>query len=123
LDDVEEEFDAPVVSISIGNTAIFLLGGKTRSDPPVAMYLRSGDIVIMGGESRLCYHGVPRILHGTLPKEYSEIFDTTYAPVLEYLNSSRININIRQVYPSQISQDYPNKKQKISDQEEINANA
>lgn len=48
-----------------GNTAIFLLGGRTRLTRPHAIYLRSGDISIMGNAARLCYHGVPRMMKGT----------------------------------------------------------
>ena len=47
---------------SFGQTAIFILGGLTREEKPVAMYLRSGDIVVMMGPSRLRYHSVPRIM-------------------------------------------------------------
>ena len=46
----------------MGQTAIFLVGGVTREEEPVAMYLRSGDIVVMMGPSRLAYHAIPRIL-------------------------------------------------------------
>lgn len=44
-------------SLSLGCKAIFLLGGKSRQDPPVAMFLHSGDIVLMAGEARECFHG------------------------------------------------------------------
>ena len=47
---------------SFGQTAIFLVGGLTKEEKPLAMYLRSGDIVIMMGPSRLRYHAVPRII-------------------------------------------------------------
>ena len=47
---------------SLGQSAIFLLGGKTRDDAPIAMYIRSGDVMVMAGNSRLAYHAVPRIL-------------------------------------------------------------
>lgn len=47
---------------SFGQTAIFLLGGKTKEEQPSAMFLKSGDIVVMAKESRLCYHAVPKIL-------------------------------------------------------------
>jgi hypothetical protein len=43
--------------LSLGCKAIFLLGGKSREDPPLAMFLRSGDIVLMAGEARECFHG------------------------------------------------------------------
>ncbi|XP_071080477.1 nucleic acid dioxygenase ALKBH1-like [Haliotis cracherodii] len=58
---------APLLSVSFGQDAIFLLGGKTKAMPPSAMYLRSGDICVMGGESRMAYHAVPRILAATNP--------------------------------------------------------
>lgn len=43
--------------ISLGCKAIFLLGGKSREDVPIAMFLRSGDVVLMAGEARECFHG------------------------------------------------------------------
>jgi DNA alkylation damage repair protein AlkB len=58
---------APVVSISIGDTARFLLGGLRRRDPVEALMLRSGDVLIFGGPARLRYHGVSRILSATAP--------------------------------------------------------
>ncbi|XP_004525010.1 nucleic acid dioxygenase ALKBH1 [Ceratitis capitata] len=53
---------APLFSFSFGQTAIFLIGGRTREDLPLAVYLRSGDVLVMSGESRLCYHAVPRVM-------------------------------------------------------------
>ncbi|RDD42458.1 DNA oxidative demethylase ALKBH1 [Trichoplax sp. H2] len=61
-DHSEFDFTAPLFSISFGQKAIFLLGGRTTSVTPVAMYIESGDICIMSGESRLAYHAVPRII-------------------------------------------------------------
>ncbi|HWP98922.1 MAG TPA: alpha-ketoglutarate-dependent dioxygenase AlkB [Vicinamibacterales bacterium] len=58
---------APVVSISVGDTAKFLLGGLRRRDPVEALWLRSGDALVFGGPARLRYHGVARILPGTAP--------------------------------------------------------
>lgn len=52
----------PVVSLSIGASARFLLGGFRRRDPVTEVVLRSGDAFVMGGPSRLRYHGVARIL-------------------------------------------------------------
>ncbi len=40
-------------------------GGQTRNEVPLAFWLRSGDVVVMGGTSRLCYHGVPAVFGGT----------------------------------------------------------
>ncbi len=59
----------PVVSLSLGDTGRFLLGGFRRRESPTAIELRSGDAFVMGGPSRLRYHGVARILSGTGPAE------------------------------------------------------
>jgi alkylated DNA repair protein (DNA oxidative demethylase) len=61
----EDDFAAPVVSVSLGDSAIFLIGGLTRKDPTQAIELRSGDVVVLGGDDRLAYHGIDRILPGT----------------------------------------------------------
>ena len=58
---------APVISISLGDTARFLFGGLRRRDPVQTILLASGDGFVFGGESRLRYHGVARILPGTGP--------------------------------------------------------
>jgi DNA alkylation damage repair protein AlkB len=58
---------APVVSVSIGETARFLFGGLRRRDPVQTILLESGDAFVFGGASRLRYHGVTRILPGTSP--------------------------------------------------------
>ena len=61
----EEDFGAPVLSVSLGDAAIFRIGGLTRKDPTRAFELKSGDVVVLGGEDRLAYHGIDRILPGT----------------------------------------------------------
>jgi alkylated DNA repair protein (DNA oxidative demethylase) len=61
----EEDFDAPVVSVSLGDSAIFRAGGRSRRDPTQTYELRSGDVVVPGGEERLAFHGIDRILPGT----------------------------------------------------------
>jgi alkylated DNA repair protein (DNA oxidative demethylase) len=61
------ETGLPVVSVSLGDTARFLFGGLRRKDPVTAIPLHSGDAFVFGGPSRLCYHGVSRILPGTAP--------------------------------------------------------
>jgi alkylated DNA repair protein (DNA oxidative demethylase) len=58
---------APVVSISLGETARFLFGGLRRRDPVTPIPLGSGDGFVFGGPARLRYHGVARILPGTGP--------------------------------------------------------
>ena len=57
----------PVVSLSLGDTARFLLGGFRRREPTAAVALGSGDAFVMGGPSRLRYHGVARILAASGP--------------------------------------------------------
>ena len=64
-DEDEEDFSAPVVSISLGDTAIFRIGGEQRSGPSETLKLTSGDVLVLGGESRLRYHGIDRTLPGT----------------------------------------------------------
>jgi alkylated DNA repair protein (DNA oxidative demethylase) len=61
----EQDFSAPVVSVSLGDDAIFHIGGLRRSDPKIRMTLRSGDVVVLGGDARLAYHGIDRMLPGT----------------------------------------------------------
>lgn len=56
-DDVELDLRQPIVSVSVGADAVFLLGGETRDTPPVALLLRSGDVLVMSASARLCYHG------------------------------------------------------------------
>ncbi|GAA5935627.1 uncharacterized protein JCM15063_001758 [Sporobolomyces koalae] len=106
------EVDAvlPLVSLSLGASSIFLVGGLTKDIPPLAILLRSGDGLIMSGrEGRRAYHGLPRVLEDTLPDYLrarpsesdgtdSLAFDEQREWQLygEYLErGSRININLR----------------------------
>ena len=61
----EADFQWPVVSISLGDDALFRIGNKTRGGKTESAWLQSGDVVVMGGEARLIYHGVDRIKPGT----------------------------------------------------------
>jgi alkylated DNA repair protein (DNA oxidative demethylase) len=63
----EASFDWPVVSISLGDDALFRMGGTARSDPTQSIWLRSGDVVVMGGAARLAHHGIDRIRFGSSP--------------------------------------------------------
>ena len=63
----EQAFDAPVVSVSLGDTCLFRVGETTRNGPTVSFRLESGDVVVLGGEGRLAFHGVDRIYPGTSP--------------------------------------------------------
>lgn len=94
-----------------------MLGGKTLQEKPIGLFLHSGDIVVMSRESRLCYHGVPKILpaddepwnkkmlceypfadYGLNKDLISRCRDDSFwQPYQEYIKTSRININIRQV--------------------------
>jgi len=78
----EQDFAAPVVSLSLGDTGLFRVGGLKRSDPTVSVRLASGDAVVLGGEGRLAFHGVDRILPGT----------STLLP-----EGGRINLTLRRV--------------------------
>ncbi|MEU4871498.1 alpha-ketoglutarate-dependent dioxygenase AlkB [Streptomyces sp. NPDC021608] len=66
--DADERSTAPVVSLSLGDACVFRFGNtRTRTRPYTDVELRSGDLFVFGGASRLAYHGVPRVLPGTAP--------------------------------------------------------
>jgi alkylated DNA repair protein (DNA oxidative demethylase) len=78
----EDDFDAPVVSLSLGDSCLFRVGGTKRSDPSRSFRLSSGDVLVLGGASRLAFHGVDRIYPGT----------STLLP-----EGGRINLTLRRV--------------------------
>lgn len=78
----ERALDAPVVSISLGDACRFRIGGTSRNDPTVPLRLESGDVIVLGGESRLTFHGVDRVYPGT-------------SSLLK--NGGRINVTLRRV--------------------------
>lgn len=80
----EETFHAPVVSVSLGDTAVFRVGGTVRSAPTGSIKLSSGDVIVLGGASRLAYHGVDRVIAGS----------SRLLP-----NGGRINLTLRRVTP------------------------
>ncbi|MEM6479215.1 MAG: alpha-ketoglutarate-dependent dioxygenase AlkB [Pseudomonadota bacterium] len=61
----EGDFTWPVVSISLGDAALFRMGNVERGGKTESFWLESGDVVVMGGEARLAYHGVDRVKHGS----------------------------------------------------------
>jgi DNA oxidative demethylase len=61
----EQDFDAPVVSVSLGDACLFRVGDATRNGKTASIRLESGDVVVLGGEGRLAYHGVDRIYPST----------------------------------------------------------
>lgn len=101
-DHSEVDLHAPLISISFGQTAVFLIGGSTLEDPANGIFIRSGDVVIMTGQSRLNYHGVPRILADQsltweLDKDICLNSDHDWSKAKSFINETRININVRQV--------------------------
>ncbi len=63
----EADFDQPIVTVCLGAAADFLIGGCARSDKPLVLTVESGDVIVMGGESRMRFHGVRKIYPGTSP--------------------------------------------------------
>ena len=61
----EADFSAPVVSLSLGDSCLFRVGGGKRRDPTRSFRLNSGDVLVLGGDTRLAFHGVDRIYPGT----------------------------------------------------------
>jgi alkylated DNA repair protein (DNA oxidative demethylase) len=61
----EGDFSWPVVSVSLGDEALFRMGGTERHEGTESLWLASGDVVVMGGPARLAWHGIDRIRHGS----------------------------------------------------------
>lgn len=84
----EGDFSWPVVSISLGDEALFRMGGPAREDRTESLWLKSGDVMVMGGPARLAFHGIDRVRHGSsrlLPQ------------------GGRINLTLRVVEPPEFS--------------------
>ncbi len=79
----EDDFAAPVVSLSLGDTCLFRVGGTRRNDATRSFRLASGDALVLGGDMRLAFHGVDRIIAGT----------STLLP-----EGGRINLTLRRVH-------------------------
>lgn len=100
-DDAEPCQSVPIVSISLGLDAVYLLGGPTKAVTPIAIRLRSGDVVVQGGASRGFVHGVPRVLAGTLPRRLGcDAWESKreLLPFSRWLADNRLNLNVRQVH-------------------------
>lgn len=80
----EANMNWPVVSISLGDEGLFRMGNTTRGGKTESHWLRSGDVVVMGGDARLAYHGVDRIRAGS----------STLLP-----KGGRLNLTLRMVEP------------------------
>jgi alkylated DNA repair protein (DNA oxidative demethylase) len=81
----EADFSIPVLSVSLGDTAVFRLGGPRRRDPTRTIRLASGDVCMLAGAARLCFHGVDRILPGS-----SRLIE----------GGGRINLTLRRARPA-----------------------
>jgi alkylated DNA repair protein (DNA oxidative demethylase) len=80
----EQELSAPVVSVSLGDTALFRIGGTARGGKTQSVKLASGDVLVFGGPARLAYHGIDRLYPGT-------------STLLK--DGGRINLTLRRVTP------------------------
>jgi DNA alkylation damage repair protein AlkB len=106
--DVSEECDRPLVSISLGCDAIFVVGTTSGDENNLsnvaALRLKSGDAVLMSGDSRYAWHGVPRVLKDTCPgwlqrwpcSESANHND--YEHWSDWMSEKRVNLNIRQMF-------------------------
>jgi alkylated DNA repair protein (DNA oxidative demethylase) len=72
---------APIVSVSLGVPAVFLWGGKRRSDPIRRLRLENGDVVVWGGPARFTYHGVAPLRDGQHPLTGADRFNLTFRKV------------------------------------------
>ncbi|MEK1931293.1 MAG: alpha-ketoglutarate-dependent dioxygenase AlkB [Pararhizobium sp.] len=78
----EQDLETPVVSISLGDSCLFRVGGRERNDRTLSFKLSSGDVVVLGGDGRLAFHGVDKIYPET-------------STLLK--NGGRINLTLRRV--------------------------
>ena len=78
----EADFTQPVVSVSLGDDALFRMGNQTRGGKTESIWLRSGDVVVMTGAARTAYHGIDRV----------RAQSSTLLP-----NGGRINLTLRVV--------------------------
>lgn len=126
LDDGEPDQEHPIFSYSFGLSSIFLIGGISKNDEPFAILLESGDLCIMSGFSRKCYHGVPKVIPGSFEAKASEMleenedvyggalepenkeidFKNSWKETIRYMEKSRVNMNFRQVLLDQKHEDF-----------------
>lgn len=107
----------PLFSISLGQSAVFLIGGRTKEEPANAILLEHGDVVVMTSDSRMSYHAIPRIISTDIVESAPVLTEGTveltgfdqdlitnimdqnfWQPFYNYLSHYRININVRQVF-------------------------
>ncbi|CAJ0565689.1 unnamed protein product, partial [Mesorhabditis spiculigera] len=96
----ERDLSRALVSVSFGQSAVYLTGGTSLDDPILPIWLHSGDVLVMHADQRLVYHAVPCIVPtrkfdgATCQGKTAEEVDKE---LLDYANTSRVNITIRQV--------------------------
>lgn len=83
----EETFAAPVVSLSLGDSAVFRIGGPARRGPTTSLKLHSGDVVVLAGAARQAYHGIDRVLGGS----------SRLLTAAGWEDGGRINVTLRRV--------------------------
>lgn len=103
--DVAESCDQPLVSISLGCDGIFVIGleaveeGAPHGEPRVVVLrLRSGDAVLMSGESRYAWHGVPKVVEGSCPDWMQDWPGEQYPEWKGWMKGKRVNLNVRQMF-------------------------
>jgi DNA alkylation damage repair protein AlkB len=91
IDRSEKDMTLPLISFSVGNSCVYLMGGKKRDDPVIPIIINSGDALIMAHPCRRNFHGVPKILDYCVENFDQHQFGSV-------IKNSRININARQVF-------------------------
>jgi len=86
----EQALDAPVVSLSLGDSAVFRMGGPQRRGKTRSMRLHSGDVFVFGGAARLNFHGLDRVLPGS---------SSLLAAQPTFAGGGRLNLTLRRVTP------------------------
>lgn len=117
--DVSEACDAGLVSVSFGCDAMMVMTGAENDakNTVAVLRLKSGDVLFMDGPARWAWHGIPHVLPGTCPEylknwparselagEVSATEEDPYRPWRAWMADKRINLNVRQVWPSPVSQ-------------------
>ncbi|XP_017506087.1 nucleic acid dioxygenase ALKBH1 [Manis javanica] len=123
VDKSELDYSKPLLSFSFGQSAIFLLGGLKRDEAPTAMFMHSGDIMVMSGFSRLLNHAVPKVLPSPWGESLPCCLETPLPADLprdsvaepcsvedwqvctSYLKTARVNMTVRQVLAT--DQEFP----------------
>lgn len=108
--DVSEECNQPLISVSIGCDALFLLGAEDGSNT-VTVRLHSGDAVVMSGQSRFAWHAVPKVIPGTCPPDLAawpaDPGHSRYESWRGWLGNKRLNLNVRQMRQAQRKSEQP----------------